>query len=261
VRPGGFYGFRPMHHREAAPRDFDGPLCWVPREIDNSAGGQVWLPTGSWGPLGGQLLHLSYGRCTMMLVLRDQVDGIWQGAVVPLPGRFLSGVMRGRFSPHDGHLYLTGSNGWQTAAVRDGCFQRVRYTGSEMCVPVAFHARVDGLSLTFSQPLDTGAAQDIESYALERWNYQWSSNYGSDDWSVADPQSRGRDRLEIISAELSTDGRTVFLSIADMRPAMQMQLRYHLDTADGRPVRGAIYPTLHRLARGAVAEDRPGARD
>lgn len=250
VRPGGFYGFQPMHHRDMAPDSFDGPLCWVPRDIDNSAGGQVWVPPGSWGPLGGQLLHLSYGRCTMMLVLRDEVDGLPQGAVVPLPGRFLSGVMRGRFSPHDGHLYLTGTTGWTTAAVRDGCFQRVRYNpdaADPICVPIAFSAHPDGLSVTFSQPLDSSTAQDIESYALERWNYLWSEKYGSEDWSVSDPQTRGRDRLVIEAAKLSDDGRRVFLTIRDMRPAMQMQLRYELDTAAGQIVRGAIYPTVHRL--------------
>jgi hypothetical protein len=65
---------------------------------DNSAGGEVWVSGDQWGALKGQMLHLSYGDCSMLLVLREQVDGQAQGGVVPLPGRFLSGVMRGVFS-------------------------------------------------------------------------------------------------------------------------------------------------------------------
>src|SRR5690606_11455998 len=72
IRPGGFYGFMPMHKRASAPASFEPPLTWIPRSIDNSAGGQVWIPQNHWGTLAGQLLHLSFGRCTMMLVLRDQ---------------------------------------------------------------------------------------------------------------------------------------------------------------------------------------------
>ena len=71
IRPGGFYGFTPMHKRAAPPTTYDPPLCWIPRSIDNSAGGQVWVPENTWGSLAGQMLHLSYGRCTFMLVLRD----------------------------------------------------------------------------------------------------------------------------------------------------------------------------------------------
>jgi hypothetical protein len=247
VTPGGFYGYMPMHHRDSPPATYDGPLCWVPREVDNSAGGQVWIPQGQWGPLGGQLLHFSYGRGTMMLVLRDEVEGVWQGATVPLPGRFLSGAMRGRFNPHDGHLYVTGSNGWQTAAVRDGCFQRVRYTGGPLNLPVSLNVHEDGLRLTFSDPLDRSTAQDIGSYALARWNYRWTEKYGSADWSVTDPQTRRRDEMRVTGARLADDDRTLFLRVQDMGPVMQMELRYDLDSADGRPLRGGVYPTVHRL--------------
>src|SRR5262249_57819561 len=66
---GGFYGDMRTHHRAKAPEFYDPPLLWLPREIDNSAGGQVWAPEGKFGPLSGHLLHLSYGRCKMFLVL------------------------------------------------------------------------------------------------------------------------------------------------------------------------------------------------
>ena len=47
-------------------------------------------------------------RGRRFLLLRDRVDGQPQGAVVPLPGEFVSGAHRGRFSPKDGQLYVSG---------------------------------------------------------------------------------------------------------------------------------------------------------
>jgi hypothetical protein len=44
---GGFYGDMRTHHRKEPPKIYDPPLLWLPREADNSAGGQVWVPEGS----------------------------------------------------------------------------------------------------------------------------------------------------------------------------------------------------------------------
>src|SRR6266496_1076492 len=120
------------------------------------------------------MVHLSYGRCTMMIVLRDERNHQAQGMTVPLPGRFLSGVMRARFNPHDGHLYVSGLRGWQTAALRDGCFQRVRYTGARFYLPVAFAVQTNGIRLTFSEPLEQTFAERVDSYGIKQWNYHWT---------------------------------------------------------------------------------------
>ncbi|MBT3911644.1 MAG: hypothetical protein HOF22_00435, partial [Verrucomicrobia bacterium] len=72
MRRGGFYGFMPMHHRATKPETYDPPFAFVPRVLDNSAGGQVWVPPGQWGALGGRMIHLSYGRCTALVALQDE---------------------------------------------------------------------------------------------------------------------------------------------------------------------------------------------
>ena len=248
LQPGGFYGFMPMHKRAEAPKTFDAPLCWIPRAVDNSAGGQVWVPRGQWGALDGQMLHLSYGRCTWMMVLRDGPNG----AVVPLPGKFLSGVMRGRFNPKDGHLYLTGLRGWQTAAVRDGCFQRVRQTGEPFHLPAATSVHADGIRITFNTALDKAAAQDVENWSLEQWNYRWSSAYGSKDWSVKNPEQSGRDTVTVRRAELSADARSVFLRVEGVQPVHALAIKYNLDTAAGTNFKGDLYLTINKV--GAVAQ-------
>ncbi len=247
-KEGGFYGDMRAHHRKVAPATFDPPLCWLPRQVDNSAGGQVWVPDGKWGPLSGQLLHLSYGRCSLLLLLRQEVDGVQQAGAVDLGLRFLSGVARGRFHPRDGHLYLAGLNGWQTAAARDGCVQRVRHTGKKLRLPVGLSAHANGLQLTFSEKLDRRYAEDVRRYRVEQWNYRWSGDYGSRRWSVAHPDRAGQDAVPIKSVKLSPDGRSVFLETAPLRPVMQMQVRYGLTAIDGAPLAGVISNTIHRTA-------------
>ena len=92
------------------------------------------------------MLHFSFGAGTYFLLLREKVGGQPQGAAVPMPGEFLSGVHRGRFNPKDGQLYVSGMTGWGTYTPLDGCFQRVRYTGDPVQLPVEFHAHENGWS-------------------------------------------------------------------------------------------------------------------
>jgi type 1 glutamine amidotransferase len=249
IVPGGFYGYGGPQITSQRPLGYDAPLCWIPRMIDNSSGSQVWVTSKQWGLLEGQMLNLSFGRCSMMLVLREVVDGQAQGGVVPLKPRFLSGAMRGAFRPQDGQLYVVGSHGWSTSASRDGCFQRVRYTGKRAYLPVGLNVAENGIRLTFSEPLERETAEDTGSYGVEQWNYRYAKEYGSKEYSVASPSEEGHDELEIQSAKLSPDRRSVFLSIAGLQPVMQMQIQYNVNAADGKAIRGDIYNTINRLGK------------
>jgi hypothetical protein len=185
----------------------------------------------------------------MMLVLREQVDGVWQGGVVPMKIAFASGAIRGRFNPKDGQLYVVGTKGWVSNATRDGCLQRVRYTGAKAHFPVGMHAAAGALRLTFTEPLDKEIATDPDSWAAEMWNYKYAAEYGSKEYSVAHDGVEGHDPLEIKSAKLSDDGRGVTLEMPGLRPAMQVRVKYSLRSADGAPVKGELDATLHRLAK------------
>jgi sugar lactone lactonase YvrE len=246
TRKGGFYGYMPMHHRSKEPKTYDVPFAFVPRVMDNSAGGQLWVPADHWGPLAGRMVHLSYGRCTALIGIPDRSNKS-QGAMINLPGRYLSGAMRGRFNPHDGHMYVSGLRGWQTSAVHDGCFQRLRLVGGQLRQPVDYATGPGKIEITFDTPLDRELAEDPESYSLEQWNYLWSSQYGSKDWSVRDPEKNGRDPVAIQSAKLSKDHKTVVLSVPDLTKAMQFELKYDMDDAEGELVRGSMAGTINEL--------------
>jgi hypothetical protein len=247
VRRDGYYGFGGPRITPERPLGYDLPLCWIPRSVDNSTGSQVWVTNDRWGIARGELLNLSFGRCSVQLVLRETVQGQAQGGVVALPGRFISGVMRGTFSPFDRQLYLAGAQGWQTAATRDGCIQRMRYTGGAVRFPIGLAARRNGLHIKFSTPLQKTTAEDPGSYNIEQWNYEYASRYGSKEFSLVHPGAVGRDPVEIKSAHLLDDQCTVVLEIPSIRPVMQMHVEWNLTAADGAPVRGEFFNTIHHL--------------
>ncbi len=272
IKPGGFYGVVDLAHRATPPTDHDRPLCWFPKEVDNSSGGQVWVTSDKFGPWKDRLLHLSYGKCSLYGVLPQVVtfngQPQMQGGVVRFNVDFASGAMRARFNPKDGQLYVTGLRGWQTTATQNGCFQRVRYTGAATRMPLSLAATKKGIKLDFTCEVDAMAAADAGNWNIEVWNYIWSSAYGSPDistlettvvatepgkdgklqFSKAQMSERKHDPLTVKSATVSADRRSVFLEIPDLRPAMQMQLKYEIKAADGVELRGQVINTIHALA-------------
>ncbi len=281
IKPGGFYGMTPAAHKtihfkaadgtefdanpssEEARKEFktnfwgnaqaplptagfDQPLVWLPQNVDNSPGGEVWVNGGKWGSWEGRMLHLSYGHCLLYGVTMETVDGVAQGAVVKFPFKFPSGIMRGRFGPKDGQLYVTGLNVWQSDAAKFGCFSRVRYTGAAVTMPVELHTLKDGVQLTFTNALDAASASDPQNYDLTRWNYKWTGQYGSDDFKVSDG-TKGKDAVPVEKATLSPDKKTLTLTLPDMRPAMTLRLKFKIQSAEGKPVEQEIHSTIHRV--------------
>lgn len=260
----GYYGgVRDTAHRDPVPETPDLPLCWMPMEVDNSSGGQVWVTSDRWSPLEGRLLHLSYGTCSVYLVLAEEVAGRVQGGVVRLPVSLASSAMRGRFHPLDGQLYVAGFQGWQTSAAREGGFQRIRRTGQPLRLPVGLRTCKRGVYLTFACALDPETANDPTSYGVEVWDYVYSQNYGSPEVAPSDPSRKveqgkpNRDALAVHSANLSRDGCTVFLEVPSIQPVMQMKITYNLDARDGALVKGEVHNTIHALA---IDPGMPGER-
>ena len=230
-----------------APSYYDPPLCWLPMTADNSSGGQVWVTSDKWGPLRGKMLHTSYGKCTLFEVMPEVVGGIPQGGVVQFPLKFESGIMRARFNPLDGQLYVAGMKGWQTSATRDGCLQRVRYTGKPLQMPTELHVKRNGLEITFTSALDPASANDAENFGIVQYNYLWSKEYGSADWKVSNPKEKGRDTVEIKSTKLLADGKTIFLEIPNLQPVMQMEIKFNLKAADGTTIKQEIDSTINKV--------------
>lgn len=249
VTPGQFCGvINKLTPKENADR-FVPPLCWMSKQdYDNSGGGQIWVTSDQWGPFAGELLHESYGKSSLFLVLKEQTEsGQMQGGVVKFPLKFTSSVMRAKFHPKDGQLYIAGLSEWQSNAGKITGFDRVRYTGKPVVSVRGLKVVSGGVQLTFTQPLDATAAADLQNYSGKRWNYDRAEHYGSPEFSVADPKKKSRDLLDITGATLSQDGRTVTLAIADLKPVMQQSIRFNLKTADGTALAQEIQHTIHQV--------------
>lgn len=230
------------------------PLAYLPRGLDNSAGGQCIVESHRWGPLKDQLIHTSFGTGRHMLVLRDEVDGQLQGAVVPLPGEFLSGAHRARFSPRDGQLYVGGMQGWGSYTPEFGCLHRVRYTGDPVQLPTSFRVHENGVAIGFADDIDTKLASKPESHFAQCWNYRYSAAYGSPEFSTTHFGMQGHDRMDITNAHVSDDRRTLFLEIPDVQPVNQLHLLVKSNEQDEHQ----LFVTAHKLA--PPFRDYPGYR-
>jgi hypothetical protein len=59
--------------------------------------------------------------------------------------------------------------------------------------------------------------------------------------------------VEIKSARLAKDKKTVLLEIAGFQPANQMKIKVNLKAADGTEISQEIYNTVHKLGTRSVA--------
>ncbi len=57
----------------------------------------------------------------------------------------------------------------------------------------------------------------------------------------------GRDTLDIKTATLSADGKTVSLGIAGLHQVMQMAIKFRVDAADKTPIELEIDHTINKV--------------
>ena len=205
------------------------------------------------------MLHLSYGQCRLLLTLMEEVDGVYQGGSIKfptVPDDFESGIMRGRFNPHDGQLYVVGLRVWQSNGARFGAFHRVRYTGKPVRMPTAIEVQKNYLAVTFTDPLDAVSAGDDQNWAIDQWNYQWTKNYGSKMYSIQDPAQVvgdkkqgefGGDAITIKGISLSNGKKTVIIEVDGLKPVMQSRIRFNIKAADGAVLKQEIFHTINRV--------------
>ena len=200
------------------------PMLYLPRGLDNSSGGQVFVDSDRWGPLGGQLVHLSFGGGRAFLVLRDEFDGWIQGAAVPIAGEFASGVHRGRFNPLMGNftsqVWRAGEPTRPTTVVfSEFALPAIRLNCRSVSTCTAM-----GFVSTFPGPSSGDFVEDPSRHFAQAWNYRFSGGYGSPEYSHRQLGLRGHDVLMITSATVLDDGQSLFLEIPDLQLVNQLHL-------------------------------------
>ena len=113
-------------------------------------------------------------------------------------------------------------------------------------------ARVNGIEVGFTNPLEEQSAGDAANYAVKHWNYKWTSNYGSDSYKPSDG-TKGKEDLAVKSVKLSADRKKVFLEIEGLRPVDQMEIKMNVNGENGQPVPARILNTIHVVPDGKTA--------
>jgi hypothetical protein len=217
------------------------PVCWITNRFDRSPGELLWVTSPAWGRLNGALLNLSYGHGKVYVVPHERIGERMQGGMVALPlPPFPTGIMRGRFHPTDGQLYLCGMYSWAGNQQAPGGLYRLRATGKPAFLPIAYHVEEGTLGLTFSDCLRPDSAQNPRNFGLKVWDLLRSEEYGS--------PLVNEDVLTVTAATLSADRRTITLTIPDLRPTRGLELWYSIHGANNSEVHGLFHGSIHKLA-------------
>jgi cytochrome c2 len=244
-----FYGFlSALEPREAYPTRIADPLTWIPHGVNASGISQAWLFGASMGALNDALVHIGFNNPELFRVYLNTRTTKPQAAVVSITRAFQFPPLNGSINPADGQLYLAGFQilGWGTTATRLAGLGRVRYTGAPDTLPIDVVPMDKGVLLRFGVTLDRTKAVDPDRYSVSTWHYVRTYKYGSPQLKAGG--TPGVDALTPSAAYLSEDGKSVFIAVPEMKPAMQMRVNWSLATAEGMPFQESAYFTPYELA-------------
>ena len=250
IVPGGFYGYMLGWHEPRDADDFIPPVTWMHKKYENSPSRAFMIESEKWGPLNGKMASLSYGKGKIFVVLDEKSpSGLDQGGITELDAKSMpTGLERSRFNPNDGQMYTCGMNVWCTDQPQIGGFYRVRYTDKPLHMPIEFNVANNGVVIRFTDPLDQDSATDSGNYSVEMWKYLRRREYGSADYKVLS-SGVGHDSLEVRSAAVSRDRKSVFLEIPGIQPVQQMHIDINVRAADGTRMRTYVHNTIHEIGK------------
>jgi hypothetical protein len=223
--------------------DHEPPAIWFPYgRMGQSASEPIWDATGGkFGPFAGQMLIGDQTKSTVMRVVLEKVNGVYQGACFPFRSGFECGVNRLAFGP-DGSLYVGMTNrGWGSVGGKPWGLQRLVYTGVEPFEILTMKVTKEGFDLTFTKPLGP-KAEEAKAFALQSFTYNYWSTYGS-------PEVDHRAEA-IAGVKVSADRKTVSLTVPNRRRGRVYELAANVADAAGEPIlHPEAYYTLNEVPR------------
>ena len=212
------------------------PAVWFPHSIMGiSTSDILTIPDDRIGPFEGQLLVGDQGQSKVMRVYLEKVGGEYQGACFPFREGFHSGILRLVWAPDKSLIAGMTSRGWNATGKDQFGIDRVSYSGEVPFEVQTVQAQPDGFLLTFTKKIDPQSAQDVSSYQLQNFTYQYHHRYGSPSLDIS--------ACPIESIELGADGRSVRLKVKNLKLGYVHEIR----TEGIRSVEGNL-PILHPLA-------------
>jgi len=160
---------------------------------------------GQFGPFPGQLFVADQSHSTLMRVDLEEVGGRWQGACFPFKKGFASGNV-GVEMDASGAVFVGGTNrGWGSRGPKPFAVERLDWTGKVPFEIQHMRLRPEGFELTFTQQANAATAEDVSSYELATYTYEYRSQYGSPEVDATEPT--------ITAAKVSEDGMSVTISV------------------------------------------------
>jgi hypothetical protein len=105
--------------------------------------------------------------------------------------------------------------------------------------PLKVNAIKNGMELVFASRLDKGSAENLKNYSVKTWALKRSANYGAKRYDEKE--------IQVEKVVLSEDGKTLMLSIKEMKPVWQMEIIFTLKDEKGKESQGKIHSTIHNL--------------
>jgi len=199
---------------------------------------------GGFGPFAGQLFVADFAFPHVVRVLLDEVAGELQGACVKSAVHGGRGGHRVVFGP-DGDLWV-GFTGRETNWQGGRGLKRVSWTGQTPFEVEGMTLTEDGFDLRFTKSVDAGTAGSTDPYAVTRYYYNYSREYGSDKHDVTD--------VSVTDATVSDDGRGVSLTLSELQPGYVHAMSVGgVQSDEGDSVLNPdLYYTLNRLRDGST---------
>ncbi|MFD2256242.1 hypothetical protein ACFSSA_06125 [Luteolibacter algae] len=174
-------------------------------ELANSPTWPVVIPEGAFpGGMARQTLIGEMNQPTLVRVLDDEVDGVFQTGLVPMFDGPDLGIGNNRLLfGNDGALYV-GKTALSWAGSKG--LLRIKWNGKPFLALDAMKATRSGFDMTFSEAIDPAS---LAGLSVKRHTYKYHANYGS---AKIDEQ-----KVAVKAANLSRDGRTLHLDIGGLK--------------------------------------------
>jgi hypothetical protein len=177
----------------------------------------------------------------IMRATLQKVDGEYQGACYPFRRGFASGCNRAVFA-QDGSLWVgETARGWGSVGGTPWALQRLVWKGNVPFELEKMELTPSGFDLTFTQPVDAGAAAAPGAYSLKHYYYKYDKVY------FAPIEGMGDD--EVSGVKISADARIVSIQLPGLITNRIYQLNLTgLKSKSGEELlHSSAYYTLNRL--------------
>ncbi|WP_143873490.1 hypothetical protein [Catenovulum sediminis] len=198
------------------------PVVWIPHaEVANSPGNPEWnITKGKFGPFENQIFIGDQTQSNIFRVILDEVNGVYQGAVINFINGFQSGNIRTEFDVNGGLWVGQTARGWYSVGGKPFGLQKVEWDGTHPFEIADVSMVSSGFKITFTEALTMQSAKNLE-IKVKEWGYQYSNRYGSpkqDEKSLAvDNVVVAKDRKSLIFKSKLTERKVVMITLNGLK--------------------------------------------